>query len=77
MDRIQIEEKEEGAYAFVILHDENKNGKADTNWIGLPKEGVAVSNNAKGSFGPPDYEDAKFKPGREEVIQHIKMNYLW
>ena len=71
-----IDDLEEGTYAFVILHDENKNGKTDTNRIGMPKEGIAVSNNAKGSFGPPAYEDAKFKIGREEVVQHIKMNYF-
>ncbi|MFN6945995.1 MAG: DUF2141 domain-containing protein, partial [Cytophagaceae bacterium] len=51
--KIVIDGLEEGTYAFALLHDENKNDKSDSNWIGMPKEGIAASNNAKGSFGPP------------------------
>ena len=49
-----------GSYAVTVYHDENGNGKLDTNWIGIPKEPVAVSNNAKGRMGPPKYKDAMF-----------------
>ncbi|MFA0963586.1 DUF2141 domain-containing protein [Roseivirga sp. BDSF3-8] len=51
-----------GAYAIAVLHDENDNGKMDTNMVGMPKEGYGVSNNASASmFGPPSYEDAVFQ----------------
>ncbi|MDA8992143.1 DUF2141 domain-containing protein, partial [Akkermansiaceae bacterium] len=36
-----------GSYAFVVLHDENKNQKLDKNFIGYPKEGFAISNYSK------------------------------
>jgi uncharacterized protein (DUF2141 family) len=49
-----------GVYAVALFHDENGNGKLDTNFIGIPSEGVGVSNNATGSFGPPKWDDAKF-----------------
>jgi uncharacterized protein (DUF2141 family) len=49
-----------GKYAISAYHDANKNGKLDTNFIGIPKEDFACSNNAKGKMGPPKYEDAKF-----------------
>jgi uncharacterized protein (DUF2141 family) len=49
-----------GTYAVACFHDENGNQSLDTNFLGIPKEGVCVSNNAKGSMGPPKYEDAKF-----------------
>jgi len=49
-----------GEYAVSTFHDENENEELDTNWIGIPKEGTAASNNAKGKMGPPKYEDAKF-----------------
>lgn len=49
-----------GEYAISVIHDENNNGELDTNWIGIPKEGVGASNNAKGRMGPPKYDDAKF-----------------
>jgi len=53
-----------GDYALSVLHDENSNFKLDTNLFGIPKEGYAVSNNAKpGKFGPPKFKDAKFSHG--------------
>jgi hypothetical protein len=38
----------------------NSNGKLDRNFMGSPKEGVGASNDAKGSFGPPKFADARF-----------------
>lgn len=64
-----------GTYAVSAFHDENDNGEVDTNWIGMPKEGVGASNNAKGSMGPPSFDDAKFKVGATEVQQSIKLEY--
>lgn len=49
-----------GEYAISIYYDENNNGELDTNWLGIPKEAYAFSNNAKGRFGPPSFDDAKF-----------------
>jgi len=51
---------EKGIYAISSFYDKNDNGKMDTNFLGIPKEPVALSNNAKGKFGPPKYKDAKF-----------------
>jgi len=49
-----------GTYALVVLHDENMNGKIDTNWVGVPKEGYGFSNDAKIAFGAPSFSDASF-----------------
>lgn len=49
-----------GEYTVLVYHDANKNGKLDKYLIGMPKEAVACSNNAKGFMGPPKYDDAKF-----------------
>ncbi len=49
-----------GDYAISVFHDENKNGKMDSNFFGIPKEGVGASNDARGHMGPPHYKDAKF-----------------
>lgn len=51
----------EGDYAISIHHDENGNGKFDTNVIGIPLEPYGFSNDAAGNFGPPTFEQAKFK----------------
>lgn len=52
---------EEGVYAISIFHDVNGNGKLDTNFVGIPTEPYAFSNNAKGMFGPPNFADCKFE----------------
>ena len=62
-----------GEYAISAFHDENDDGKLTTNLIGIPKEPIAVSNNAVGKFGPPKYKDAVFTLGAEPVIQRIEM----
>lgn len=65
-----------GEYAFSIFYDVNNNGELDTNFIGIPKEPVAISNNARPSFGPPSYEDAVFTLGAEPVIQQIEIESI-
>jgi uncharacterized protein (DUF2141 family) len=50
-----------GDYAISIHHDENGNGKFDTNLVGMPIEPYGFSNDAMGNFGPPTFEQAKFK----------------
>lgn len=49
-----------GVYAVSVFHDENKNGKMESNFFGIPKEGIGASNDARGHMGPPHYKDAKF-----------------
>ena len=51
----------EGVYAVSLFHDENDNGKIDTNFFGIPKEDYGCSNGATGFMGPPKWEDAKFQ----------------
>jgi uncharacterized protein (DUF2141 family) len=64
-----------GEYAISVFHDADEDGKLDTNFIGIPKEGVGASNDAMGTFGPPSYEKAKFKCPRLEPVS-VTMKYL-
>ena len=63
-----------GDYAISVYQDENSNGKLDRNFMGMPKEGVGASNDAKGSFGPPKFSDARFsyKGGPQELTIHLQ-----
>ena len=61
-----------GEYAISILHDTNENGKMDTNFIGIPKEGYGFSNDVMGAMGPPSFTKAKFTLSEKTVI--ITMN---
>ena len=49
-----------GTYAIAIFHDANKNGKLDTNFLGIPKEQTGTSNNVITRLGPPSFEKARF-----------------
>ena len=57
-----------GRYAFHVFHDVDDNGKMKSNFIGIPKEPTAVSNDAKGKFGPPRFKDAVVTIGDEAVV---------
>lgn len=62
-----------GTYAVSMFHDENNNGKMDTNFMKIPKENYGCSNNAKGFMGPPKWEDAKFAVFNESFTQKINL----
>ena len=49
-----------GEYAVRVMHDVNGNDELDANFVGMPTEPYAFSNNAKGMFGPAKWEDARF-----------------
>ncbi|MFP2924046.1 DUF2141 domain-containing protein [Pyxidicoccus sp. 3LG] len=56
---ITIPDLAPGTYAVSLFHDANGNGKLDTNFIGIPKEGYGFSNNV-GARGKPKFDEAKF-----------------
>jgi uncharacterized protein (DUF2141 family) len=65
-----------GTYAVSVFHDENSNGKLDTNFMGIPREGVGASNDAKGHFGPPKFDAAAFGFAGGRLELKITINYL-
>ena len=46
-----------GPYSVSFYHDENANGELDKNAMGIPTEAYGFSNNAKGFFGRPGYDE--------------------
>ncbi|MEO1482599.1 MAG: DUF2141 domain-containing protein [Myxococcota bacterium] len=62
-----------GGYAAIAFHDRNKNRELDTNWVGMPKEPVGASNGAKGTMGPPSFEDARFSVSDAGAKQTIRL----
>lgn len=47
-----------GRYALAATHDENGNGKLDTNFVGVPTEPYGFSRDARGLLSPPTFDDA-------------------
>jgi uncharacterized protein (DUF2141 family) len=73
---VEFDNLPQGEYAISVFHDENDNKVLDRNFLGIPKEGVGASNNAKGHFGPPKYRDAKFYLKNEVKTISISITYL-
>ena len=65
-----------GEYALSAFYDADDDGELDTNFVGMPKEPTALSNNAVGKFGSPKYSDAVFNLGVEPIIQSIIMREM-
>jgi uncharacterized protein (DUF2141 family) len=61
---VVIKDLPAGEYGIALFHDANGNGKMDSNLMGIPSEDHAFSNNARGTMGPPKFEQVKFSlPG--------------
>ena len=52
-----------GAYAVSVYQDADGNGKLTRNFVGLPTEPYGFSRNARGTMGPPSFDDAKLDLG--------------
>ena len=57
-----------GKYAVRYYHDENMNGKMETNLLVKPTEGYGFSNNVIGKFGPPPFEKWLFEVNENKKI---------
>lgn len=49
-----------GVYGISAFHDEDNDGKLNTNLVGYPMEEYCASNNARNMFSAPSWSDAKF-----------------
>jgi len=59
-ETVVIENLPAGTYAISLYHDKNSNGICDRNFMGIPKEPYAFSNNFKPKFSAPNFEDCSF-----------------
>lgn len=64
-----------GEYAIVTFHDENNNGEFDKNFLGIPKEGFAFSNNVRPKLSKPTWDQGKFDYKGGEQTVTIEMIY--
>ena len=58
----------DGTYAVMIYQDINENKELDRRIIGIPKEPYGLSNNYTPHFGPPKFDDCKFKLGQQTTL---------
>ena len=63
-----------GRYAVAAYVDDNRNGRQDKNFLGIPQEIYGFSNDARGTFGPPDFSAAEFELGEASVSKSIHLH---
>ena len=73
--RCDFEDIAPGTYALAVIHDENMNGKLDTNWLGVPTEGYGFSNDAKTLLGAPSFSAAGFSYNGQNIDLTISLHY--
>lgn len=72
---ITIADVPPGEYAAVVVHDVDADGTLRLGRvIPMPAEPLGCSRDAKGSFGPPKYDDARFTvPNAPEHRERFKL----
>lgn len=64
-----------GTYALAVIHDENKDGKLNTNFLGIPTEGYGFSSGAEAGMSAPSFEAASFSYDGQNLDLTIRLNY--
>lgn len=64
-----------GTYAIAAIHDQNRNGDLDRNWLGIPTEGYGFSANVNAGLGPPSFRVASFAFDGGELSLTIRLQY--
>jgi uncharacterized protein (DUF2141 family) len=62
-----------GTYGMRVMHDVDGDGELDANFVGMPTEPWAFSNNASGSFGPPSWEDVTFEMTTAPGVHDLRL----
>lgn len=64
-----------GTYAIGAYHDENNNDHLDTDFIGLPTEGYALSNGVRALLSKPNFYEAAFTVGAGDKPVGLHIRY--
>ena len=65
-----------GRYAVAVIHDSNNDGKLNTGFLGIPKEGFGFSRNPRIGTRVPSFRDTAFLVSRESIKIQIALRYL-
>jgi uncharacterized protein (DUF2141 family) len=65
-----------GRYAVQAFHDENGDGRLNTNWLGIPREGVGFSNDAMAHLTIPRFAKAAFDHGTAAQKVPVTIRYF-
>ena len=64
-----------GTYAMAFFHAEHNETQLTTGMFGKPLQGYGFSNNATGSFGPPNFSAAAFRYDGGNMALQSSLSY--
>lgn len=70
--RIVFEGLAPGSYGVLAMHDENDNGRLDTNLLGMPIEGYGFSNNPR-TMRKPTWDEGRFELGADGTTIAVEL----
>lgn len=62
-----------GEWAVALTQDVNNNDKLDKNFLGIPTEPYAFSNNVRPKLSAPKFEECKFRADADGKVVTIKL----
>ncbi|MFK8115546.1 MAG: DUF2141 domain-containing protein [Rubripirellula sp.] len=73
-DTFQIDALLPGDYVIAVYQDIDENGEMNRALIGYPTEPYGFSNNARATFGPPEYAQAVFNAAEGDQTLSIEIH---
>ncbi|MBL8020458.1 MAG: DUF2141 domain-containing protein [Leptospirales bacterium] len=70
-----IDNVDYGTYGVAVYHDENENFRLDRTFLGMPSEGYGFSNDARGSFGPPEFKQVSVALNQSKTEIRMQLSY--
>lgn len=65
-----------GRYAVAVIHDSNSDGKLNTGFLGIPKEGFGFSRNPRIGTRAPSFRDTAFLFSGGSTNLQVNLRYL-
>jgi uncharacterized protein (DUF2141 family) len=65
-----------GVYAVQAYHDINDNGRLDQGPLGVPREGIAFSNDAPIGLRGPNFDRAAFTHGEDPQTLRLRLHHF-
>ena len=72
---VTFEDLPPGDYALSVLHDEDEDGEVRTSAVGIPREGVGVSNNYLRGMRRPSFARSLFAHEGDTVVTVVLRYY--
>ena len=66
-----VEDVPAGPFAVSVFHDTDNDRELDTGVFGIPSEAYGFSADARSTFGPPKFEEARLELAAGETKQII------